>query len=314
MIQPELELRSNEKRHQSHGIPAQQSLLDLSLKLRVEHLRGKHEARARENVFGQQPDALWQQLMRIDKRAHRAEQALAQTGFVRAAGRRRNQIDVRLARHRAVFGPHDDPVGALAFGKRRIVGARESTRLERRQQRIVRERAEQIFAQPTLVAPALDSASRCSRFFNRQCDLGAGQQHGLAAQQPLELVDRNLRRVEILLVRPHLDSRTARLVGALGGGRLQRLYNVAIRERDRMHLAVAPDRDLQARCQRVGDRNADPVQAAGKRICTAGTLVKLAARVQSRENDFDDGLFFFGMQTDRNAAAIVLDGNSAVLA
>src|SRR4029453_15976749 len=100
---------------------------------------------------------------------------------------------------------------------------------------------------------------------------------------------------------------SARLTRTLGHDRFQRLHEVAVREGKRVHLAVAPDRNLEARCQRIGNRDADAVQPAGERVSTAGTLVELAASMQPREDNFDDRLLFFGMQPYRNAAAVVFD-------
>ena len=62
--------------------------------------------------------------MHLDKTFDCAKETLAQSGFVRAAGRRRDQVDIGFAHDIAVFGPGDDPGGAFAFGKAIGVGMR----------------------------------------------------------------------------------------------------------------------------------------------------------------------------------------------
>ena len=54
------------------------------------------------------------------------------------------------------------------------------------------------------------------------------------------------------------------------------------------------------------------MQAAGKGVSAAGTLVELAARMQAGEDDFHGRHFFLGMQADRDAAPVVFDADAAV--
>ena len=95
-------------------------------------------------------------------------------------------------------------------------------------------------------------------------------------------------------------------------GAFERLGDVAIGETDFGDLAVAPHGDVEARRKRVRDRHADAVQAARERVGAAGGLVELAARVQAREDDLDDRHAFFRMHAERNAAAVVFDGDRIV--
>ncbi len=75
-------------------------------------------------------------------------------------------------------------------------------------------------------------------------------------------------------------------------------------------LLLAPDVDLHAVGQRVGDRDADAVQAAGGVVDLA---VELAAGVQRAHDHFQRRLVLeLRMRVDRNAAAVVGDGNEAV--
>lgn len=75
---------------------------------------------------------------------------------------------------------------------------------------------------------------------------------------------------------------------------------------------LAPDGDLQALGQRVGDRDADAVQTAGERVGAARAFVEFTARVQAGEDDFHRRHAFFRVQADRDAAAVVFDGDAAV--
>ena len=74
--------------------------------------------------------------MQLNKALYRTEQALAQAGFVRATGRRRDQIDVRLAYDIAFFRPRDDPSRTFAFGKAIRVCGRILLTLEKRNQQV----------------------------------------------------------------------------------------------------------------------------------------------------------------------------------
>jgi hypothetical protein len=86
LVEPQLQRRTAERGHQTHGVAAVQALLDLALELRIEHLGRQHEDGAREHVFGHQLDALGQQRVHLDEALDGLEQAVAQAGFVRAAG------------------------------------------------------------------------------------------------------------------------------------------------------------------------------------------------------------------------------------
>ena len=72
----------------------------------------------RRHVLGLQPRAARQQAVMLDERLHRFEHRRAQARLVRAAGRRRDQVDVALAVAAAVLVPSERPGGALAFGER----------------------------------------------------------------------------------------------------------------------------------------------------------------------------------------------------
>ena len=73
-------------------------------------------------------------------------------------------------------------------------------------------------------------------------------------------------------------------------------------------LAVAPDLEIEPLRQRVHDRDADAVQAAGHLVAV---VVELAAGVQHGQHDFGRRLAA-GVPVDRNAAAVVDDGDRVV--
>jgi hypothetical protein len=155
LVEPELQRRAHEARHQPHGVARVQAFLDLALELRVEHLGAEHVRGAREHVFGQQLHALGQQRMQFDEALHRGEEAVAQAAFVRAACAGGNQVDVALAHRLAVFGEGHAPVGALAFGEVVGVLVGVAAAFEERNDRVAVERLHQVVAQAALVEPLL---------------------------------------------------------------------------------------------------------------------------------------------------------------
>ena len=75
-----------------------------------------------------------------------------------------------------------------------------------------------------------------------------------------------------------------------------------------VHLAVAPDLELEPLRQRVDDRHADAVQAAGDLV---GRVLELAAGVEHRQHDFG-GRPAALVHVHGNAAAVVDDRDRAV--
>ena len=74
-------------------------------------------------------------------------------------------------------------------------------------------------------------------------------------------------------------------------------------------LPVAPDAQLQQRGERVDDRDADAVQPPGNLI---DVLIELTAGMQLGHDDLGGGDAFLGMDSGRDAAAIVGDRAGAV--
>ena len=71
----------------------------------------------------------------------------------------------------------------------------------------------------------------------------------------------------------------------------------------------AVDLDVEPRGERVDDRGADAVQAAGRGVRAAA---ELAAGVQLGEDHLDAGQAGLGLLVDRDAAAVVVDLGRAV--
>ena len=74
--------------------------------------------------------------------------------------------------------------------------------------------------------------------------------------------------------------------------------------------AVAPHGQVQLLRQGVDHRHADAVQAAGDLVATA--LAELAAGVQHREHHLGGGALLLLVHVDRDAAAVVGDGDGVV--
>ncbi len=133
-------------------------------------------------------------------------------------------------------------------------------------------------------------------------------QHRLRPQHMLEPLDRYLVGIEILLVRPEADRR-ARIRFADRADFLELAALFAARETHVVFDAATANPDFEVFRKCVDDGDADAVQAAGILIVF---LVEFSACVQARQDQFDTGNFFLGMNVDGHAAAIVADFDGAV--
>ena len=98
--------------------------------------------------------------------------------------------------------------------------------------------------------------------------------------------------------------------GVIGGAHLvQLLAGFALLEGDLVFLAIAAHVHLHARGQRVHNRHAHAVQAAGHLVPLAA---ELAAGMQNGQDDLDRGDLLLGMLIDRDAASVVGDGDGVV--
>ena len=159
------------------------------------------------------------------------------------------------------------------------------------------------------------------RFFGHVLDaaqqlLGAGPADFDAAEQ-IGLRARHLEHalgLEVGLVAENLRVGAEAHLGAAAVRRLADILQFALRlaalENHPIELLAARDLDFHALGQRVGDRYADAVQAA-RGLVDLG--VEFAAGVQRAHDHFKRGFFReFRMRVDRNAAAVVVDGDEAV--
>ena len=267
LVQPQLQRRTHEARHQTHSIARIQPLLDLALELRVEHLGAQHIGSPRKHVFRHQLDALGQQRMKIDEALDRREQAIPQAAFMRAAGTGRNQVDVAFAHRCAIFGEGHAPLCPFAFGEVIGVAVGIAGAFEQRNHRVAAQRLHQVIAQAALVEPLL----RFPGFLVHQCDRHAGHQHRLAAQQVRQFGHRQCGRFEVLGIGPGTHRGAllaiARAVGRCRGSRflfpdLQRLNHITGGKRQLGYRLLAVRRHFQPRRQRIGHADADAVQPA----------------------------------------------------
>ena len=109
-------------------------------------------------------------------------------------------------------------------------------------------------------------------------------------------------------IRPEAQRRTGLFFRDVADD-LEFAHPLAVLEVHAVDLAVAADRDFDTRRQRIDDRHADAVQAAGEPV----VLVReFSAGVQPRQDQFDARNAFLRMDVDWHAAAIVADLDRAV--
>ena len=124
----------------------------------------------------------------------------------------------------------------------------------------------------------------------------------LADRRGVELDLREDRRVRMEVDRRAGAARRARL--------LERRRRLAALERHLPQHAVALDARPQLGRERVDDARADAVQPAGRLVAA---VLELPARVQHGEDDFERALLRLRVLVDRNAAAVVRDGDRAAV-
>ena len=139
--------------------------------------------------------------------------------------------------------------------------------------------------------------------------LRPGAQHRLGLEHVLELRHRKLVGVEEFRIRPEAH-RGAGVALADVADHFQLRGDFAVLEADVVFLAVALDPALELFRQRVDDRHADAVQAAGDFV---GLVVEFSARVQAREDQLDARHLLFRMDVDRHASTVVRHGHGIVL-
>ena len=142
---------------------------------------------------------------------------------------------------------------------------------------------------------------------SRDADAQAAREERRLAQALLERRELEVERLEDLGVRQERDRRAGLLRRlALLQRPLRRAADVLLRPRE----AVAADLDVELLRERVDDRDADAVEAAGDLVAAA--VAELAAGVQDRQDDLDGGLALLLHRRDGDAAAVVDHGDRVV--
>ena len=178
LVQPKVQAGTHKTRHQTHGIAGVQTLLDLPLKLGVQHFGRQHIAGPSEHIFGQQLHPFGQQRMDFNKVFDGIEQAVAQATFMRAACAGGNQVDIALAYGGALFSKSDAPSGALTFCKVIALCIGKAFTFKDRNHQLAVQRLHQVVVQTAFVNPGLNLFG----FFIGQRDRNPWHQHRFAAQ------------------------------------------------------------------------------------------------------------------------------------
>ena len=246
------------------------------------------------DVLGGERHAFRRQVVRLDEVADRLADAGAQPVLVRAAGRGRDAVHVRADVLVGRFGPLQHEIEpqavVLVQGERRVV---------HRLRAALRDDLLQVVDDPFGVL----EDQLLARGFVVEDDLHAFVQ---VADDLEPVLDH--RRIE-------LDLRKDGGVGMEVDGRagaarrpqlLQRTDRLALLEPHFPLRAVALHRRDELLRQRVDDARADAVQAAGG-LVVAG--LELPAGVEHGEDDLERALLRRRMLVDRDAAAVVLDGD-----
>ncbi len=245
--------------------------------------------------------------MVIGETLHRVQRRLAQTGLVRAAGRRWNQVDVGFSRQAAVGRPADGPGGTRTDRKILVAPGRVLLAAEHRSDHFAVDLLAQVLQHAIGKTPFAGRAT-----LDIEHDLQTRQQQRLAAQQTFELWQRNQRRVEEARIRPGAHARAAGSLRRIAEP-LQRLEHVTAGKSHAMPPAVADHLDFEPRRQRVGHRYANAVQAPREAIRRlALVLVELATGVQPGEHHFHRRHLFERVNLDWNTPSVVLDADRLV--
>ena len=238
-----------------------------------------------------------------------ARQRRAQAGFMGAAVRRRDGVAIGVEKAVGVGGPGHRPLrravrAGLAGAAGENVGMHQRRAGQRFRQIILQAVGEM---KGRLLRHVVDAAQKF---------LGAGPADFDAAEQ-IGLRARHLEHALRLEMRLGAENFRVGPEAHFGAAAVRRLAGVqqfglrlAALERHPIKLLAARDLDLHALGQRIGDRNADAVQAA-RGLIDLG--VEFAAGMQRAHDHFERGLVLeFRMRIDRNAAAVVGDGDEAV--
>ena len=286
-----------------------EAVLGLALEFRLADEHREHGAGADHHVVGGDGGGALALADALGVVFQAARQRRAQAGFVGAAVGRRNGVAVGVEKAVGIGGPGHRPLhGAVRAGLACAAG--ENVGMH---QRGARQRLRQIILQALgemegrLLRHVLDAAQQL---------LGAGPADFDAAEQ-IGLRARHLEhalRLEMRLGAENLRVGPEAHFGAAAVRRLAGIQQFGLRlaalERHLVELLAARDLDFHALGQRVRHRDADAVQTA-RGLVDLG--VEFAAGMQRAHDHFQRRLVLeFRMRIDRNAAAVVGDGDKAV--
>ena len=291
------------------GFGGGEPILGLALEFRLAHEHREHHGSARHDVFGGDAGGALALADALGVILQAAQQRAAHARFMGAAVRRRHGVAIGRQEAVGVGGPGDRPfAGAVGADAARFAG--EDIRMH---QRVGVDRGGEI---------VLQAAGEVEAVLGRHV-VDALEQRRLAAPADFDAAE------QIGLRARHLEQ-ALRLEGGLGAENLgvgleadlgaaavvdlaevfELALGVAALERHAVELLAARDLDLEPRGQRVDHGHADAVQAA-RGLIDLG--VEFAAGMQRAHDDFERGLLRkFRMRIDRNAAAVVGDGQKPV--
>ncbi len=218
---------------------------------------------------------------------------------MRTALRRRNQINVAFAdRLFDILRPDERPVDFLML---RTQGTGEWLL---RDMLGVSECFDQILFEAAGILPGL----RLFRFLDIEAYFEPRAKDRFCTQQMAQARDREIRRVEILRIRPEANRRAGvRLAYLADDG--QFAFTLTAGKAHVVFLRPAPDPDFEVFRQGVDDRHADAVQTAGILVLLVG---EFAARVEPGQNQLDTWHLFFGMNIDGHPATVIGNFERAV--
>ena len=309
IIEPEFELRAHKTAHEFHRIAARKLFLGLSLKLRVNRLGREHKTRPREHVLGEHFHVLGLQTVGLHKSGHGLKKPVLETGFVRAALRRRNQVHIAFALCGPLGRPDHHPGGTLPDRESFSGLIGKARGFKRRNIRLGSKLREQIFTQPAFVLPLFDGAGDLIGIGH----FTTGQQHGLGAQQPRERRLRNLRTVKVVRIGPGGHPRAGMGLAALTCTQGKTLCDLAVDKTHVRLLPLAPDGHVHPRRERIGHRHPHAVQTARKRIRPGAVFFgEFAAGMQLGEDEFNHGDSLLGMNPERNTTTVILNTHGTI--
>lgn len=300
LVEPQAEGVLHHARDERRRLAGRQALLGLPGELRLLHLHREDEGDPLPDVLGRQLDAARQQVAELAEFAHGVEQALAQAVHMGAALGRGNQVDVAFLHRLTALGqPQQGPahrfLGTFEVAAEGFIG----------QARQLGDRVGQVGAQAVLEVPLDALAGVLVLEHHAQ----ARAQHRLGLEHMLEAADRELRRIEILRIRPEMHAGTG-IALADRADDFQVAVLEAVGEGHPVLVGVALDAYLDPGRERVHHRDADPVQAAGELV----VLVReLAAGMQLGKDQLDARHALFRVDVHRHAAAVVDDFQRVVL-